>query len=65
MQTQLSLTKDQTFIEITTLHLYVKSNSSPLHEVTISFSRTHMHQIALYGLHHQMDVPLRLPTYLA
>jgi len=53
------------FIEITTLHLYVKSNSSPLCEVPISFSRTQIHYIASYGLYHQMAVSLRLPTYLA
>ena len=41
-----------------TLHLYVKSNSLPLREVQISFrcqfSRTQIHQIASYGLHHQI-----------
>jgi len=57
--------EDHLFIEITMLHLYVKSNSSPLREVPISFSRTQLHHVASYGLHHQMAAPLRLPMYLA
>ena len=48
-----------------TLHLYVNSNSLPLREFPINFSRTHIRLIASYGLHHQMAAPLRLPTYLA
>ena len=73
MQTQLSSHKkinhssrSQHLISawISTLHLYLNSNSSPLREVPISFSRTQIHQIASYLLHHQMDAPLRLPTYL-
>ena len=43
--------EDQLFIEITMLHLYVKSNSLPLREAPISFSRI---QTASYELHHQM-----------
>ena len=50
--------EDQMFIEITTLHLYLKSNSSPLREVQISFSLTQVHQIASYELHHQTDAPM-------
>jgi len=50
--------EDQMFIKITALHLYVKSNSSPLREVQINFrcqfSRTQIHHIASYRLHHQM-----------
>jgi len=53
------------FIEITTLHLYMKSNSSPLREVPLSFSRAHIHKIASYGLHHQMVAPSRLLTTLS
>jgi len=53
--------KDHPFIEITSLHLYMKSNSLPLREVQISFSRT---QIASYRLYHQMATSLRLSTYL-
>ena len=47
-----------------TLHLYVNFNSLPLREIPIKFSRTQIHQIASFGLHYQMVVPLRLPTYL-
>ena len=48
-----------------TLHLYVKSNSSLQREVQINFSRTQIHQIVSYRLHHQTVVPMWLPTYLA
>ena len=60
--TPLMQPEDQLLIEITMLHLCVKSNSSPPREVPISFSRT---QTASYGLHHQMAPPLWLPRYLA